>query len=435
MSVPRYRHLAVLLAIVLVSACTGGDAGDVAPSMGLDGPDHVLAWAPTEVFAVGGFEAPDWATFGSVTGMGFDSRGFLYVLDDQASTITQISPEGDFVRTIGRPGEGPGELARPLALLVLADDRIAVVDIGHRGFVIFDAEGNWVENVPVDMSTEGLPVQGLTAHPSGDIVSRPGLRMTAAPAGNARTMSVGGGDEPEGDPIHRYALGGGRESSDFYYAWEPPPPPEGGESEMSGGSGGNRVMFRMQRLRAFSPDVDIAMLPDGRVVVADTTTYTLKLVDTETGQEVGRLERPIAPTVVDARIESMERDRRLATVRENPGGGMRVIGPGGSMSFDQDAMRKTLEDQIANMAFYPEIPVVEQIAVDSEGRIWVQRSSGVPGEDGPTDVITPEGGYLGTLPADGLRIPRAFGPAGLFAEVETDEFDVPTIRVKRLPPL
>jgi hypothetical protein len=48
-------------------------------------------------------------------------------------------------------------------------------------------------------------------------------------------------------------------------------------------------------------------------------------------------------------------------------------------------------------------------------------------------VITPDGGYLGTFPPDGLRIPDAFGPDGLLARIETDEYDVPTVVVERLP--
>ncbi|MFV2008104.1 MAG: hypothetical protein ACC667_11700, partial [Longimicrobiales bacterium] len=38
-----------------------------------------------------------------------------------------------------------------------------------------------------------------------------------------------------------------------------------------------------------------------------------------------------------------------------------------------------------------------------------------------------------TIAADGMRIPDAFGPGGLVAYIERDEFDVPTILVKRLP--
>ena len=46
--------------------------------------------------------------------------------------------------------------------------------------------------------------------------------------------------------------------------------------------------------------------------------------------------------------------------------------------------------------------------------------------------MTPAGEYIGTLPPDGLRTPDAFGPDGLLAYIESDEMDVPTVRVVRL---
>ena len=39
---------------------------------------------------------------------------------------------------------------------------------------------------------------------------------------------------------------------------------------------------------------------------------------------------------------------------------------------------------------------------------------------------------MGTLPADGIQVPDAFGPDGLMAYVETGELDVPVVRVIRL---
>lgn len=433
MSLRPLTSLLSLLGLAALHACGGAGPDAAGPTHGLDGPDRAVAWDPAEVYAVGGFDGADWAAFGRIAAMDFDSEGFLYVLDDQASTVTQISPEGEFVKTIGGPGQGPGELAQPLSMVVLADDRIAISDIGHRGFVLFDRDGNWIDNVAVDMETEGLPIEELLAHPSGDIVATAGLRMSVSGGGgaNRESVSVGGGAEPTGEPIHRFAMGEGREGSDFYFAWDPPPPPEGGESELNAGDGS--MSIRMGRTQAFTPDIDLGLLPDGLLVVADSTSYRIKLVDTETGEEVATLERPIPPTRVDDGIRDRERDRRIAEAEESRGGGLRVLGGSGGMSIDQGAMQRMMMDQIENMAFYPEIPVVEEIAVDSEGRIWVQRSSGVPGEDGPTDLITADGAYIGTLPADGLRIPEAFGPGGLIAVMETDELDVPTVRVLRVP--
>jgi hypothetical protein len=86
------------------------------------------------------------------------------------------------------------------------------------------------------------------------------------------------------------------------------------------------------------------------------------------------------------------------------------------------------------MVFYHEVQVIERLATDWADRIWVQRSSGTPGEAGSTDVITADGEYVGTLPPDGLKIPTAFGPDGLAVWIETDEFDAQRVVVARIGP-
>ena len=55
------------------------------------------------------------------------------------------------------------------------------------------------------------------------------------------------------------------------------------------------------------------------------------------------------------------------------------------------------------------------------------------GDDGPIDVFDPEGNYVGTFPRGGLRMPRAFGPDGLVAYWETDDMDILSVVVYRLP--
>ena len=44
-----------------------------------------------------------------------------------------------------------------------------------------------------------------------------------------------------------------------------------------------------------------------------------------------------------------------------------------------------------------------------------------------------DGEYAGTFPAGATRMPNAFGPDGLAAFIERDEFDVATVVVRRLP--
>jgi hypothetical protein len=76
--------------------------------------------------------------------------------------------------------------------------------------------------------------------------------------------------------------------------------------------------------------------------------------------------------------------------------------------------------------------VLADLGVDHTGRIWAQRSGSEVGEDGPIDVLSATGEYLGTVEAGSMDIPSAFGPDGLVAEVRRDELDVVTVVVRRI---
>jgi hypothetical protein len=76
--------------------------------------------------------------------------------------------------------------------------------------------------------------------------------------------------------------------------------------------------------------------------------------------------------------------------------------------------------------------VIAGLDVDSRGTLWVARNSNDPGVAGPTDLVSNEGAYLGTLTPGEVRLPRTFGPDGLAAWVTPDELGVFRIRVDRL---
>jgi hypothetical protein len=95
-------------------------------------------------------------------------------------------------------------------------------------------------------------------------------------------------------------------------------------------------------------------------------------------------------------------------------------------------IQRMMEEQIAGLEFADVIPVVAQMGVDWAGTLWIRRAGRRVGEPGPMDLLTQDGRYLGTLPPGELAVPHAFGPGGLAAFIEGDEFDVPSVVVKRL---
>ena len=93
-----------------------------------------------------------------------------------------------------------------------------------------------------------------------------------------------------------------------------------------------------------------------------------------------------------------------------------------------------LRAQLESIESYHEIPLVRDLRASREGTIWVRRSGDELDTNGPIDLITPDGRYLGSFTRDATGMPAAFGLDGLVAFVEKNELDVQTVVVKRLPP-
>ena len=183
----------------------------------------------------------------------------------------------------------------------------------------------------------------------------------------------------------------------------------------------------------FEPDVLFDALPTGGVAFSDSSAYAIKLTDAY--GEVSRiLRRPIRPLLVTEEMKRAERERRLEA-RRNWGVTVRA-GDAARPPEAQAALDRFQAAQleaIENMQFHPEVPVTAALRVTWDGRFWVERRT-EPGASGPgpIDVLGPDGRYVGTIAAGQLEMPDAFGPDGLAAFVETDEFDVPVITVRRL---
>lgn len=435
------RHFALPITLFATLSLACGDSAE-APATGEApndpaGADITITPVLEDVYSVGVMEGEDWEIFGRIRSVDFDENGNLHILDSQADRVVVVGPGGDFVRTVGKPGEGPGEFSGLRDLVVHRDGSYAALTFGS--IHLFDAAGEFTGTVPADIST-GMPMraQGL---PDGRLVSSNVVRMNML--GSGGSVGIVTGDEPEGRAIEVFSLEEGM-SELLYTAWElPEEDPEDGAISVSGSSTAASISMRMSPPKAFVPGLHVGVLTDGRIAVVDSVGYRVKLVGMD-GSVTGTLERPIAPTVVTEAIMDAERERRRAAREEGnaPGGNVEVMSVRGTAGTSASALSSLNPDNvqsiqvmggsIEDMTFADEIPVIDGIAVDWDDRIWIERT-GENGQGlGPIDIMTVDGRYVGTLPADGLRTPLAFGPGGLAAFVELDEYEVQTVRVVRL---
>lgn len=391
--------------------------------------DRPLGLDRTPVYRIGGIEATDWDAFVRVSTVAFDGAGNLHVYDAGARRLTVVGPEGHFLRQVIRTGDGPGEVTSPVGFGVSPEGEVTVVDMGRQSLARFGPDGSFRGSTPFRPREDGIPAGILRPHPHGGFAFLQNARMVEMRPGQ------GPPPPPTTYPIVRIPSGEGAWTT-LFETWRPvrPSSDRGGPGVSVGGPGGGgiRLAGRMAP-RVFEPDPSFGVLPTGGLAVADTVTWQVKLVSAD-----GRLERvvtrPIQPRPVTERDRDEERDRRAAEIES--GGGpqveMRIQGPSGPVSVDQAQIRQALLAQVRELEFAEEMPVLDRLATDQDGRIWVARRGPRPGEPGPIDILNARGGYIGTLPAGHLGVPVAFGPDGLVAFVEPDEMDVPVVRVERV---
>lgn len=407
----RVRALPLLTVCSLLPAC-----GDT--SSGLGDADDPLTPTTEDLYTVGAYSGEDWETLGTVAGVAFDDAGNLHILDRDAKRIVVVDQEGNLVRTIGREGEGPGEFSNPWGFGIMGDGRIVVHDF-MAGLHVFDSEGEFAEVVTLS-PFDGLPGEMMLPVSDVHFVSRGGMRAT------------GPGEEAEDDhlrDIDLFALDGSARQV-LYRAWNLPPTPEDEEVVSENEEGQRQMSFSLGRMRAFEPGLHLGALSDGRLAVADSTGYRVKLIGMD-GTVSAVLERQVDPQPVTAAVMAAERERRTEAFSGDAT--VEFSGPAGMLEPGMvEALMANQAAQVEDMVFTDVIPVIANLAVDRNDVIWIARTGPGAGGPGPIDLLTSEGSYMGTLPADGIRVPDAFGPDGLMAYVETGELDVPVVRVIRL---
>ena len=183
----------------------------------------------------------------------------------------------------------------------------------------------------------------------------------------------------------------------------------------------------------FEPEILFDAVPAGGVAFSDSSDYAIKLTDAS-GSISHVLRRPIRPLPVTERIKQAERERHFEEERNRRFTALAGDEPPPQIRSMFNRIFEAQRAGIENMQFHPVVPVVAAVRVTWEGTLWIERSM-EPGarEPGPIDVTGSGGRYVGTVPAGQLTMPDAFGPDGLVAFIETDEFDVPVITVRRLP--
>lgn len=112
-----------------------------------------------------------------------DSQGNIYCFQlphQGASLIFKFSPKGQFLKSFGRVGQGPGEIQFPTYQRISRSDEIRIWDSGALKLVVFDSQGAILEEKRLELKM--YPVGGPLFLENGCFLARESLTLEGARA-------------------------------------------------------------------------------------------------------------------------------------------------------------------------------------------------------------------------------------------------------------
>jgi len=145
----------LVLSLWLAMICGVAAVAETIHSEAPAGPRRTLELQ--EQWRVGGEDAD--LMFGLMIEALTDDRGNVYLLDQQLCNVTVVDPDGQVTGTLGRQGEGPGEIRTPQGICFMPDGVLAVAEQFPGKLIRLLPNGDPGGTVTLGRGTEG----GFTA--------------------------------------------------------------------------------------------------------------------------------------------------------------------------------------------------------------------------------------------------------------------------------
>lgn len=387
------RRVAVLLGATLASVLAAGcgdssrraSRTDTTDSSGVAivrGPaaDVPLVWTFAEVGRIGGADTGvqsfDYVAPHSVT---TDGAAHIAVLDaSHSNQIHVFDSSGQWIRTVGRRGGGPGEMQYPQGIDVDRDGSMSVMDDAKQALLSWNRAGALLPERKL-ITARGRPWS--TVRRRGDT-----LYTTLDLLGDSMVS------------VRRLERWTARDTVVLDSTVSPRP---------------KMVMFKCVGLALsplFTGEVAWAIHGD-RVLSTHQSTYEVDI------SRNGRKERSIR--------------RDVAPVAAKTTDAAKLYPEGLKVRFGSDGECITPSAEVGEkVGVAPTLPVVRAMAVAPDGTLWVERYT-FEGETPRTDVFDRDGHYVGT--ANGRSLPLGFlGPDVVLFPIKNDDDGTSVIGIYRI---
>lgn len=357
-----------MLFVPLVAATACGPEGATRACRGLDLPDAAVSEGPgrweergrtpelVELWRAGGLEDGQGMVF--PVGIAAGPEGRIAVPDFGAGRVFVVAPDGEWLGSWTRQGEGPGEVLRPVAARWTADGRLGVFDVQGSKVAWLEGPGETADELQLD----------------------PDFTSPVIASGSLRWAGLG----PRGT------------------AWLRPGP-------SATGSDGARAVDVVTRLRGSAETPDTVLRDTVPTLAADGRFSRSALPGAP---------RPVTAVAADGALLFAGLDGRYAVRRLGPSddrptavlcrsAGPRPLRAPERAEGDVPEGAEALADAVRGASEPERLASIGRLMAGADGRIWVQRKRpspfgrekmyGAPG--GAWDVFGAEGGYLGAVEA------------------------------------
>ncbi len=106
--------------------------------------------------------------FRQVTDVAWDAAGNTYISDGYInSRVAKVDKDGNWLKSWGEPGSGPGQFNVPHSIAVDAAGLVYVADRGNRRIQVFDGEGNFLRQLTIDVPVDAHARPAIGNKPTG----------------------------------------------------------------------------------------------------------------------------------------------------------------------------------------------------------------------------------------------------------------------------
>lgn len=314
--------------------------------------DSTRAWSLVEELRFGGDEGTPGELIDPQS-FTADGEGRLYVVDTKPSVIKVFGRQGNFIRTIGREGSGPGEFR--VGYIAVRNEHLVLHDPQQGRTSVFDTSGTFVKSSVTfccywgDIMLDSAMRIVLPAM----IIPRDGERVTGAPYARY---------DLELTPLDTMIVPNITEQKVWNFT---APGPDG------------RPQGRMTMLVPWTPRMHHALHPWGGAIRGNSSEYRL-VRSTSGGDSIWMASRPWTP-------EPIPDDQRKARWEQS------ISSAGKTVGEPRARQAAKLEDLPTTA------PAFTRLGVDEDGNIWARRLIGSDSTQTTFDVFDARGTWMGPI--------------------------------------